>query len=99
MVLVLTCSQVKSSGYIGYARQLAYSEHTGFITQTLVIFFILLKLVEKRNTSVFFQKFIGNLSQTYVSNKAVDKFFNVLERSKSINWHFFDTAVNNLDSK
>ena len=99
MALVLTYSPVKSNGYIGYARQLAYSEHTAFITQTLVIFFILLKLVEKRNTSVFFQKFIGNLSQMYVSNKAVDKFFNVLERSKSINWHFFDTAVNNLDSK
>ena len=48
-----------------------------------LIFFMLLKLLKPK----------------YVSNKAVGKFFNVLEYSKSINWHFFDAAVNNLNSK
>ena len=41
---------------------------------------------------------MGNLSQKYISNKAADKFFNILDNNKSISWFSFDAAVNNFNS-
>ena len=42
---------------------------------------------------------MGNLSQKFVSKKAVDKFCNLLDCNKIINWHYFGAAVINLSSK
>ena len=38
-------------------------------------------------------------SQKYFSKKITDKFINKFGYNKSVNWLYFDAAVNNLNSK
>ena len=42
---------------------------------------------------------MGYLSQKYVPNKAVDKFFKVFDHYENINCLNFDAAANNLNIK
>ena len=44
-------------------------------------------------------KFIVKLSQNYVSNEAVGKFFILFDYYKITNWLYFDASVNNLNKK
>ena len=56
------------------------------------------ELINKGKHIYLSQEIYGKIITERVSSKAVDKTFNVFDFNKSIDWLYFDPAVNNLNS-